>query len=136
MVSWKSADESMAEVVWDDYIRAQIDAIDTVRARLKVPSAHAIGYCVAGTTLAATLAVLARRGAAEKVKSATFFTAQVDFEEAGDLKHFIDDQQIEAAIRGATRRIAGVGNGLDPGDLHATSVTREILSREVQDQYR
>lgn len=95
MVSWKSADASMADVVWDDYIAAQIDAIDTIRARLSVPSVHAIGYCVAGTTLAATLAILARRGEAAKVKSATFFTAQVDFENAGDLKHFIDDQQIE-----------------------------------------
>lgn len=95
MVSWKSADESLADVVWDDYIRAQIDAIDTVRARLNVPSTHVIGYCVAGTTLAATLSILARRGEDDKVKSATFFTAQVDFEHAGDLKLFVDDQQIE-----------------------------------------
>ncbi|MFM2300465.1 MAG: class poly(R)-hydroxyalkanoic acid synthase [Pseudomonadota bacterium] len=96
VVSWKSADKSMADVVWDDYIRAQIDAIDTVRARLGVKAVHTIGYCVAGTTLAATLAVLARRGEADKVKSATFFTAQVDFERAGELKVFIDDQQFEA----------------------------------------
>lgn len=96
VVSWKSADASMADLVWDDYIRAQIDAIDTVRARLKVKAVHAIGYCVAGTTLAATLAVLARRGQADKVKSATFFTAQVDFAQAGELKVFIDDQQLEA----------------------------------------
>lgn len=95
VVSWKSADASMAEVVWDDYIRAQIEAIDHVRARLDVPAVHTIGYCVAGTTLAATLAILARRGEADKVKSATFFTAQVDFEKSGDLKHFIDDAQLE-----------------------------------------
>lgn len=95
MVSWKSADASMADLVWDDYIAAQIDAIDLLRGRLDVPSVHAIGYCVAGTTLAATLAVLARKGEAGKVASATFFTAQVDFEDAGDLKHFVDDQQIE-----------------------------------------
>jgi len=95
MVSWKSADETMADVVWDDYVAAQVDAIDTVRERLNVPAVHAIGYCVAGTTLAATLAVLARRNQSDKVKSATFFTAQVDFAEAGDLKHFVDDQQIE-----------------------------------------
>ncbi len=95
VVSWKSADESMAEVVWDDYIRAQIDAIDTVRARLGVSRVHTIGYCVAGTTLAATLAILARRGEADKVASATFFTAQVDFEKAGELRVFIDDQQFE-----------------------------------------
>lgn len=96
VVSWKSADESMKDLVWDDYIRAQIDAIDTVRERLGVKGVHTIGYCVAGTTLAATLAILARRGQAKKVKSATFFTAQVDFEDAGELKVFIDDQQLEA----------------------------------------
>ncbi len=95
VVSWKSADESMADVVWDDYIRAQMEAIDHVRARLDVPAVHTIGYCVAGTTLAATLAILSRRGEADKVKSATFFTAQVDFEKSGDLKNFIDDGQLE-----------------------------------------
>ena len=94
MVSWKSADASMADVTWDDYVRAQIEAIDAIRARLDVPTVHTIGYCVAGTTLAATLAVLARRGEAHKVKTATYFTAQVDFEKAGELKHFIDDSQI------------------------------------------
>lgn len=94
MVSWKSADATMADVVWDDYIRAQIDAIDHVRARLKVPAVHTIGYCVAGTTLAATLAILHRRGQESKVRSSTFFTAQVDFEKAGELLHFIDDRQL------------------------------------------
>ncbi|MCW3846325.1 class I poly(R)-hydroxyalkanoic acid synthase [Sphingomonas sp. LB-2] len=95
VVSWKSADASMKDVVWDDYIeRGQIDAIDSVRALLGVEAVHAIGYCVAGTTLAATLAVLHARGQAEKVKSATFFTAQVDFSEAGDLTMFVDDDQL------------------------------------------
>lgn len=95
VVSWKSADASMKDVVWDDYILSQIGAIDHVRKRLKVPSVNTIGYCVAGTTLAATLAVLARRGEADKVKSATFFTAQVDFEKSGELKTFIDEAQLE-----------------------------------------
>ncbi|WP_422058726.1 PHA/PHB synthase family protein [Sphingomonas sp.] len=95
VVSWKSADASMADVVWDDYVeRGQIDAINTIRDLLGVESVHTIGYCVAGTTLAATLAVLAARGEAAKVKSATFFTAQVDFSEAGDLNVFVDDEQL------------------------------------------
>lgn len=95
VVSWKSADATMKDVVWDDYVeRGQIDAIDTVRDLLGVESVHAIGYCVAGTTLAATLAVLAARGQSEKVRSATFFTAQVDFSEAGDLTMFVDDDQL------------------------------------------
>ncbi len=96
MVSWKSADAEMKDVVWDDYVRAQIEAIDLVRDRLDVPSAHAIGYCVAGTTLAATLSLLHKRGEADRVKSATFFTAQVDFAKAGELLNFVDDQQLMA----------------------------------------
>jgi polyhydroxyalkanoate synthase subunit PhaC len=136
MVSWKSADASMADVVWDDYIRAQIDAVDTVRARLKVLSVHAIGYCVAGTTLAATLAVLARRGEADKVRSATFFTAQVDFAEAGDLKHFVDDQQIEAIARLAPegyldgRYMAATFNLLRGNDLIWSYVAKNYLMGE------
>lgn len=99
VVSWKSADASMAGVTWDDYVeQGQIDAIDTVRDLLDVEGVHAIGYCVAGTTLAATLALLAARGQADKVRSATFFTAQVDFSEAGDLRMFVDDDQL-ALIR-------------------------------------
>jgi polyhydroxyalkanoate synthase len=89
MVSWKSADESIADTTLDDYVlRGQIDAVDTVRDLLDVEGVHAIGYCVAGTTLAASLALLESRGEARKVKSSTFLTAQVDFAEAGDLKLF------------------------------------------------
>jgi polyhydroxyalkanoate synthase len=95
VVSWKSADETLAETVMDDYVRAQTDAIDTVRELLKVDDVHLIGYCVAGTTLAATLALLEARDEAEKVASATFLTAQVDFSEAGDVSFFLGDDQMK-----------------------------------------
>ncbi len=95
VVSWKSADTTMADVVWDHYIAAQLEAIEVVRGLFDVPHVHTIGYCVGGTTLAATLAVLAAQGEAEKVKSATFFTAQVDFAKAGELLSFIDDTQLQ-----------------------------------------
>jgi poly[(R)-3-hydroxyalkanoate] polymerase subunit PhaC len=89
MVSWKSADESIADVTLDDYVlRGQLDAIDAIRDLIDVEAVHTIGYCVAGTTLAATLAYLQAKGQQAKVKSATFLTAQVDFTEAGDLKLF------------------------------------------------
>ncbi|KPF92428.1 poly(R)-hydroxyalkanoic acid synthase [Novosphingobium sp. AAP83] len=123
VVSWKSADASMAEVIWDDYIRAQIEAIDHVRGRLNVPSVHTIGYCVAGTTLAATLAILARRNEADKVATATFFTAQVDFEDSGDLRNFIDDAQLKMLGNMSTdgyldgRIMAATFNALRGSDL-------------------
>ena len=93
MVSWKSADESIADASLDDYvIDGQIDAIDTVRDLLGIEAVHAIGYCVAGTTLAATLGYLRAKRQAKKVRSATFLTAQVDFSKAGDLKLFTGDE--------------------------------------------
>ncbi len=98
VVSWKSADASMSETTQDDYvIRGQLDAIDTVRDLLDLESVNCIGYCVAGTTLAMTLAYLEAQGEADKVASATFFTAQVDFELAGDLLMFTDDVQSKLA---------------------------------------
>lgn len=137
VVSWKSADATMADVVWDDYVeRGQIDAIDSVRELLGVEAVHTIGYCVAGTTLAATLAVLAARGQADKVASATFFTAQVDFSEAGDLNVFVDDEQL-ALIQSLTtdgyldgRYMAATFNLLRGRDLIWNYVTSNYLLGE------
>ncbi|GAB5349194.1 PHA/PHB synthase family protein [Alteriqipengyuania sp. 357] len=136
MVSWKSADSSLSDIVWDDYIAAQIEVIEHVTKRLRQPAVHAIGYCVAGTTLAATLAILADRGEADKVRSATFFTAQVDFGEAGELLHFIDDHQI-AAIKGIERDgyvdgryMAATFNLLRGNDLIWNYVVRNYLLGE------
>ncbi len=133
MVSWKSANASMKDVVWDDYIAAQIDAIDTIRAALEVEAVHAIGYCVAGTTLAATLALLTARGEADKVKSATFFTAQVDFTQAGELLHFVTDDQL-ALVKSLSadgfldgRYMAAVFNQLRGRDLIWNYVTNNYL---------
>ena len=70
-------------------------ALEVVLDICKTPSAHAIGYCVAGTTLAATLAVLAAQGEADKVATATFFTAQVDMSECGELGLFVDEPTLE-----------------------------------------
>jgi polyhydroxyalkanoate synthase len=95
VVSWKSADDSIAHITMDDYVvRGQVDAIETVRKLLGVEQVHTVGYCVAGTALAMTLAYLAAKGEAMKVASATFFTAQIDFTEAGDLNLFVDDEQL------------------------------------------
>ena len=135
IVSWKSADETTRDTVLDDYVlRGQLDAIDTIRDLLGVDSVHAIGYCVAGTTLAATLSLLAARGEAGKVASATFFTAQVDFSEAGDLNLFAADESLQlidqlSAEKGYMdgRYMAATFNMLRGRDLIWNYVTNNYL---------
>ncbi|HYD11335.1 MAG TPA: class I poly(R)-hydroxyalkanoic acid synthase [Allosphingosinicella sp.] len=142
VVSWKSADESLADIRLDDYVLAQAEAIDAVRDALGVEQVHTIGYCVAGTMLAATLALLAARGEADKVASATFFTAQVDFSEAGDLKLFIGDEQLElirqlSAEKGYLdgRYMAATFNLLRGRDLIWSYVTSNYLLGEDYPQF-
>nr|ALV86771.1 polyhydroxyalkanoate synthase [uncultured bacterium P8N7] len=138
VVSWKSADESLAGTTLDDYVLGgQVDAIDTIRELLGVESVHAIGYCVAGTTLAATLALLEARGEADKVASATFFTAQVDFSEAGDLNLFVADETLQlveqiSADKGYLdgRYMAATFNLLRGRDLIWSYVTNNYLMGE------
>jgi polyhydroxyalkanoate synthase len=128
----------MKDTTLDDYVlRGQVDAIDTVRELLGVPAVHAIGYCVAGTTLAATLALLEARGEADKVASATFFTAQVDFSEAGDLNLFVGDETLQlidqiAAEKGYLdgRYMAATFNMLRGRDLIWSYVTNNYLLGE------
>ncbi|MGI4879056.1 MAG: PHA/PHB synthase family protein [Janthinobacterium lividum] len=97
IVSWKGADASTIDATLDTYVEeGQLTAIAKALEASAAESAHVIGYCVAGTTLAATLALLQARGDASQVRTATFFTAQVDFSNAGDLSVFVDDASLDS----------------------------------------
>jgi polyhydroxyalkanoate synthase len=96
VISWVNPDSHLAEKSFEDYMRegplAALDVIERVTGERQV---HSIGYCVGGTLLATTLAYLATQGD-ERIVSATFFAAQVDFTHAGDLLVFVDEEQITA----------------------------------------
>ena len=96
VISWINPDEKLARMGFEDYMRlgplAALDAIKDATGETKI---NAIGYCVGGTLLAITLAYMAQQGD-ERIASATFFAAQVDFAQAGDLKVFVDEEQLKA----------------------------------------
>jgi polyhydroxyalkanoate synthase len=99
VISWVNPDEQLAKMSWEDYIRDGIDfALGTVEKSTGEKDVNAIGYCVGGTLLAATLALHAKDND-ERIRSVTFFTTQVDFTHAGELKVFVDEEQIEALER-------------------------------------
>lgn len=95
VVSWVNPDTELAEKSFEDYMfEGILDTLDAVEKATGEREVNAIGYCIGGTLLAATLAWMATKGD-DRIKSATFFAAQTDFTEAGDLKVFIDEQQLE-----------------------------------------
>jgi polyhydroxyalkanoate synthase len=99
VVSWVNPDTRLAEKSFEDYMRAgPLTALDVIEKATGEGQVNAIGYCVGGTLLATTLAYMATKGD-QRIASATFFAAQVDFTYAGDLKVFVDEEQIAARER-------------------------------------
>ena len=94
VISWVNPDKELGKKTFDDYMKegplTAMDVIEKVTGEMKV---HTAGYCVGGTLLASTLAWLAEKRR-QRVTSATFFAAQVDFTHAGDLLVFVDEDQI------------------------------------------
>ena len=95
VVSWANPDESHADLMMDDYMELGIlDSINAIEQATGQSDVTMIGYCIGGTLTGATLAYMAAQGD-DRVKAVTFFTTQFDFTEAGDLKVFIDEKQLE-----------------------------------------
>ncbi|MCD2184527.1 class I poly(R)-hydroxyalkanoic acid synthase [Rhizobium sp. GN54] len=100
VISWVNPDERHARKDWESYAREGIDfALTTIKQACGEDEVNAVGYCVGGTLLAATLALHAQEGD-KRIRSATLFTTQVDFTHAGDLKIFADEDQIAALEQG------------------------------------
>lgn len=95
-ISWVNPDASYANKMFEDYMKdgilAAIDKICDITGELDV---NAVGYCLGGTLLAITMAYLAEKRQSNKIASATFLTTLLDFEQAGELKLFLDEEQIE-----------------------------------------
>jgi polyhydroxyalkanoate synthase len=91
VVSWVNPDAKLAEKTFDNYMmEGAYEAINQTLKQSGAKTLNAVGYCIAGTMLSCTLAHMAAKGD-KRVASATFFAAQQDFSEAGDLKLFTDE---------------------------------------------
>lgn len=94
VVSWVNPDARQSMKSFESYMfEGAYAALDAVEKATGEKEVNAIGYCIGGTMLSSALAHMAAKGD-DRIKSATFFATQVDFTEAGDLKVFIDEEQI------------------------------------------
>ena len=96
VISWVNPDERLAAKTFTDYmLKGPLAALDAIAAATGEREANVIGYCLGGTLLASTLAYMAAKRD-NRIKSATYFVAMVDFAEAGELSVFIDEEQLSA----------------------------------------
>jgi polyhydroxyalkanoate synthase len=96
VVSWVNPDERLAGKTFEDYLlEGPLAALDQIELASGEREVNAVGYCLGGTLLAATLAYLAAKDD-ERIASATFLASMIDFSEPGELGVFIDEEQLES----------------------------------------
>lgn len=99
MISWANPDASFRDVGFDDYMRlgplAALDIIERITGERQV---SAMGYCLGGILLAATLAYC-DGGGERRFSSATYFASSIDFRDPGDIGVLVDQGMIESVER-------------------------------------
>jgi polyhydroxyalkanoate synthase len=134
VVSWVNPDARLANKNFEDYmLEGPLAALDAIEQATGERSVNAIGYCLGGTLLGATLAYMAAKNDT-RVNSATFFVALLDFSIPGELGVFIDEQQVENLERRMNERgflegseMAGTFSMLRSNDLVWSFVINNYL---------
>jgi polyhydroxyalkanoate synthase len=116
VTSWVNPDASLSGKTIEDYMTDGVyAAVEQVLEQTGAKTVNAVGYCIGGTLLSCALAHMAARGD-ERIGAATFFAAQQDFEEAGDLLLFTNDEW----LKDLEGRIDAAGGVLPSGAMADT----------------
>ena len=95
VASWVNPDAGYRDTSLTDYVEdGYLAAMREVKAICGTDKLNAVGYCIAGTTLSLTLALMNKRGD-NSVNSATLFTTLTDFSDQGEVGVFLDDDFVD-----------------------------------------
>ena len=95
-ISWVNPGPSLRDKGFEDYMQeGPLDAIAAIEKATGEQEVNAIGYCLGGTLLAATLAYLKKKKK-EPIKAATFLATLTDFSQPGEIGVFINETAISA----------------------------------------
>jgi len=96
MISWRNIPPELGHLTWDDYLEQGV--LQAIRAAQEISGSrtiNALGFCVGGTLLACSLAVLAARSE-YPVASATFLTTMLDFADPGEIGVYVSREHLAA----------------------------------------
>jgi polyhydroxyalkanoate synthase len=95
MISWKNPGAEERDMGMEDYLhKGLLTALHQVSRREPDQKVQAVGYCLGGTLLAIAAAWLSQQHHKD-LASLSLLAAQTDFTEAGELRLFIDDSQLD-----------------------------------------
>ncbi|NIF51484.1 MULTISPECIES: class I poly(R)-hydroxyalkanoic acid synthase [Burkholderiaceae] len=138
LISWRNADQSVANKSWDDYIgEGVLAAIETVRKISGREQINTLGFCVGGTMLATALAVAAARGE-HPAASLTLLTAMLDFSDTGVLDVFVDEAHVqmrEQTIGGKNGAPPGLMRGIEFANTFSFLRPNDLVWNYVVDNY-
>ena len=104
VISWVNPDRRLAHKRFEDYmLEGPLAALTAIEAATGEREVNAMGYCLGGTLLAATLAYLAAQND-DRIRSATYLGTLVDFSDVGDMAVFIDEEQLAVLEKRMRRR--------------------------------
>ncbi len=133
VLSWKNPHKPEAHITWDDYVeKGVIEAIHVVQEIGGTKQINALGYCVGGTLISNALAVLYARGE-KPVTSLTLLTALLDFEDAGVLDVFIDENQVRLREQQFAR--GGIMPGLELANTFSSLRSNDLVWSYVVSNY-
>ncbi|MEL6342609.1 MAG: class I poly(R)-hydroxyalkanoic acid synthase [Myxococcota bacterium] len=133
IISWVNPDERHKDKGFEDYmLEGPIRALDAIADATGQSEVNLIGYCIGGTLTASTLAYLKSKGD-ERVKSVTYFTSLVDFEDAGEIKVFTSPAQLDRLEQKMMER--GYLDAREMGDSFRRLRENDLLWSYVVDQY-
>jgi polyhydroxyalkanoate synthase len=96
LVSWRNIGPEQERLSWDDYLEQGVmQAIDVALAISGADRVNTLGFCVGGTLLASTLAVMTAKRE-DKVASMTLLATMLDFADTGELGLLLTEQSVAA----------------------------------------
>lgn len=133
MISWRSADDLIADFGWDEYLRlGALAALDWISGAHRGKT-NVAGYCVGGALSCILAAKLAAAGDS-RIASLTLLAAQTDFSEPGDLGLFMDEESLPA-IASMVADNGGVMPGEAMRDAFNLLRPEELIWRYVEERY-